>query len=182
MGEINFDLFRFQVSSGFDDKDVFTYFLGDILIATPASQKLHCSCSGVVRLPSHDAKCMNVSKGMDRAVKFSQILDYIDKNVAFSTYEYTKIEYTGNTTNEWISFEKVLMDFIDYIIPYINKLTSNEVNIQNVIFVDNTQKKNSPITFHVLGVSKTPHEFYGLWQRYVDVLKSDYQDRIQYKD
>ena len=184
MALINIENFIIKCTSNINNENAVTSLLNEILISNPDAKKKHLKTDGFIRVPiGDDPRCKHANTDKIRTSSFFQTLKkFQNGDIDYTKLEYITIEFRGTKNKECYLYANLLMEFIDYIVPFINKRDDNNINIENIIYADHLKKKNTNPTFHVLCTSNTTYEFYGLWMRYLDVLKTDFPDMITYNE
>ena len=178
------DRFTYSNRTGFDDQEVFKKFLSQLLISDVDYAQNFQKLAGFVHIPlgGDKARCVNVNDVSKRAAIGYQLNSYLDSNNAkYDQFEYLKIEYTGQIDEEWQQFDNTLMDFIDYIVPFISDSKDNDICINDIIFADHCFEKNKNQSFHILYKSNIKHGLYGLWQRYLEVIEEQHPEMLNYR-
>ena len=112
---------------------------------------------------------------------------------------YTSIVYKGSEPNDWKYYDSLLIDFIDYILPYVqHQLEEADANtradgsvlvsVDNLIYADHLFPQTGNPSFHLIYGAKHPYGFIGLWDYYLYYLgvinkptKATQKDTEKYK-
>ena len=183
MPTINLNRFEVKTINKLDTKDKVVRETIKMFIASEDLFARHVRFAGYVRSPK-DNKCVWTQTHGDKKTIWMDLILYLHENDLFwKGFYYTRIQYKAGKdrdAREWQAYERLLMDFIDYILPNISgegKIT----NIQNVIYADHVFERQFNPSFHIVFDGKDAYEFEGLWNEYLETLKRDYPQMLEYK-
>lgn len=175
---INTDNFVIKTHSGFDSGAKFSEVLAGVLISNPVIAKAHRKLSGHVHIPVVNDKTgkirtMKMNDDLSsRAIAMYQLTSYLNSTGARGD-EFTEvvISYTGSIQQEWEDYLSILIDFIDYILPFLSRKAPKDVTIKNLIMADHIWPNDRLICIHILYTANEKTEFIQIWNLYLKYLQ-----------
>lgn len=161
------------------DPNRFSEFLKNVFIASVSEVNKYTSLDGFVRdIGSPDGngtgklRCTFVNNDlMPRVSAMYNTYTYLSNNGLLipENFRYVTIEYKGSSQKEWQEYSNQIMDFIDYILPYL-KDHIDQVTIDHIIYADHAFPKDKKVKLFIVYTSDEPTEFEQLWKLYLEYI------------
>lgn len=182
MPKINLNKFKVVPFEKLDTKEKVVQTTAEMFIASEDFFKRHTRLEGYIRNPK-DKKCKWAKTYAERKDNWMNLIVYLnEKDLFWNKLQYTRIEYKGGkdrSHREWQAYERLLMNFIDYILP---KMPSESTQIKNVIYCDHVFQKHFNPSFHIVYEGKDVYEFEALWNEYLEAIQKDYPTMLEYEE